>query len=157
MTRTAKREYIIPITMISVMCFLLSGLVACATFRYITQAPEIDSDAYSIEGNRVVVVLDKAPELAEVGGSVTIVDDNLPNYLIIARAEETDYVVASSQCSHRGMALGYDHDAKCFRCSSAGKSTFKLDGSVVKGPAEKPLKIYRSSLEQGLLIINLSD
>lgn len=78
------------------------------------------------------VILDKVPELAKIGGAVTIVDEDLPNYLIIAQVEENEYVVASSQCTHRGMALAYDHQAKRFRCSSGGGSEFRLDGSVVK-------------------------
>ena len=155
MEKIARREFLTAIAMRSATVFFWGGLIGCATFKYVNQTATITSDVYSIEkGNVVKVLLDKVPELAKVGGSVTIIDSNLPDFLILARVSENDYVAASSKCTHRGKALAYYHDEKRFKCSALGKSGFELDGSKVSGPGKKPLKIYRSSLEKGLLIIH---
>ena len=129
-----------------------------STFTGIGDTPEIVSDAYNInEGSAIHVTLEKVPELKDVGGSVKIIDFRILDSIIIARTGEGNYVVASIHCTHRGTELEYHHDDKCFRCSSIGGSRFKLDGSRIGGPAKKPIKIYRTSLEKGILIIYLND
>lgn len=141
-----------------------AGLLVCAAvigFTALTAgcgyrtAPVIRADAYSVEGNTVSVILGKVPELSTVGGSASIVDDSEQIYLIIAKTAEDSFVVASNSCTHRGKALGYDHETGLFICAS-GKSEFGLDGIVVRGPAEKSLRIYNWDLEEGGLIIDLA-
>jgi len=121
-----------------------------------TPKVQINSSAYFIDGNTVNVMLEKVPELSRVGGSAAIVNDVEQIYLIVARTDENEFVVATSQCTHRYKPLVYDHDTKLFRCASR-KSEFRLDGSVMKGTAEKPLRIYNSHLQQGNLIVDVSN
>lgn len=116
---------------------------------------QVDLGAYYIEGGKVSVMLEKVPELSRVGGSAAIVNDSEQVYLVIARTAENEYVVASSQCTHRGRPLVYDHKAKIFRCASR-KSVYRLDGSIEKGPTDIPLSTYKSRLHQGRLTIALS-
>jgi Rieske Fe-S protein len=139
------------ITLLVMVSLTISG---CATLQYVSQEPEITEEVYSLSGNTVEVSLDRVPELEEVGNAVTIVDDRLPTYLIIARTEEDSYVVASSECTHRGMALSYEHDKKVFRCSSLGHSEFNLEGSPGEGFTEEPLRIYKHSIEGDLMTIS---
>jgi nitrite reductase/ring-hydroxylating ferredoxin subunit len=119
-------------------------------------ATKIGKDAYSVNGNTVSVMLEDMTELSEVGGTAAILNDDEQIYVVIVRAGEDEYVVASNQCTHRGKALGYDDEEKQFVCAS-GKSRFRLDGSIVEGPAEHPLKIYDWHLEQGRLVVYLDD
>lgn len=135
---------------------LLISLAACSALQYTSQEPEIGADAYTIKGETVEVTLAEVPSLSQVGGAATIVDDALPSYLIIVQPEAGEFVVASSRCTHRGMALGYQHETKEFQCSSGGGSKYNLDGSVAKGPAQEQLKIYPVSIEGGVLIIDIS-
>ena len=117
-------------------------------------APEINSQAFTVDGNTVSVILDRVPELSRVGGSTAVVNNDEHIDLIIARTGKSEFVVASNQCTHRGKALGYNDEARQFICAS-GKSEFRLDGSIIKGPAERPLRIYKWHLEQGNLHIEL--
>ena len=130
-------------------------LTGCASITYVSQATRIPKDAYTIVNNYVDVELAKVPDLSSVGGSATIEDSDLDNYLLIVRASQDDYVIVSSECTHRGKALGYDHENSRFQCSSLGSSKFKLDGTIIEGPTEKPLKVYNSFISQGLLIIEV--
>ncbi|MFY1112438.1 MAG: ubiquinol-cytochrome c reductase iron-sulfur subunit [Methanosarcinaceae archaeon] len=139
------------VTMLLMLSLTISG---CATLQYVSQEPEITEEVYSISGNTVELSLDQVPELAEVGNAVTIVDEGLPTYMVIARTGEDSYVVASSECTHRGMALSYEHDEKVFRCSSLGHSEFNLDGSPGEGFTEEPLRIYEHSIEGDLMTIS---
>jgi len=153
MKKVVQREFLNMINLIGVIS--ITFIIGCAWFEYISQEPEIGLDAYSIKEDALEVFLSKVPELIEAGRAVTIVEDDLSNHLIIVQVEKNEYVIASSHCTHRGMALAYNHKNKRFRCSSAGKSEFNLDGSIVKGPAKKALKIYDSFLKGDTLIIDL--
>ena len=130
-------------------------LTGCASITYVSQATRISKDAYLIVDNYVDVKLAQVSDLASVGGSATIEDPELENYLLIARTSQNEYVVVSSECTHRGKALGYDHENNRFQCSSLGSSKFRLDGTVIEGPAEKPLKVYNSFIAQDLLMIEI--
>ena len=121
------------------------------------QSQPLNEEDYSIEKEKVIISLDKVPELSTTGGWINIISDDLPCALIIAKADDGDnYVVASNHCTHKGKSLNYDPKDKLFRCSG-GKGRFNIDGTVAGGPPEKPLKIYSYTIENGNLIINFSD
>jgi len=117
-------------------------------------APVIGTDAYNVEGNLVTVMLAKVPELATVGGSASITRDSPQVYLVVARTTEDGFVIVSNRCPHKGKAVGYDHEAGHFVCAS-GKSEFRQDGTVIRGPAERPLRTYNWHVEEGRLLIDL--
>mgnify|MGYP002750091308 CR=1 FL=1 len=130
------------------------SIYSCSAISYTKQAPDINEEAVVIEDDKILIDLERAIELKKIGGSV-LVEKSPDQYLIIAHTDEDQYVVASSHCTHRGMALGYDQDTKTFRCSSFGKREFNLDGSVVDGSEEDALMIYNSSLEDNILTIDI--
>ena len=138
----------------------LAGSVAVGSTPFLAgcgfpTAPEMDSDAYLLDGNTVTVMLKKVPQLSRVGGSAAITNDRDNIHLIIVRTAEDRFTVALNECSHREKPLGYDHQAGLFICAS-GKSRFRLDGSTERGPAEQPLPLYKWRLEQGRLLIDLT-
>jgi len=140
---------------------LLAGGVAIGSMPFITgcgfpTAPEIDADAYSLEGNTVAIRLNRVPQLSHIGGSAAIANDSNRIHLIIARTGEDRFVAALNECPHRERPLGYDHEAGHFVCTS-GKSKFRLDGSIVEGSAENPLPIYQWHLRQDRLTIDLAN
>jgi len=137
--------------------FVMILISSCSTFKYMNQAPEVPASAYTIGNDEIIRIdLNKVKSLSEVGGSALLIDENLTNFLLIAHTAKDDYIVASSHCTHRGMALGYNHEQKTFRCSSLGHAKFKLDGTVISGPAKKPLKIYVSNVANDTLAIDLT-
>ena len=129
----------------------------CSALKYTKQAPEMSKDAYVIQNSKIEVNIEKVDEFETAGSSMLIMDEKLDKYLIIAHPKEGKFVVASSHCTHRDKALGYNHNDKKFRCSSFGHSEFSLDGTVLKGPAEEPLRIYKSSLKGKILSIYLDE
>lgn len=137
------------------------GLGGCATLTKIGNTPPIPEDAYSLEAgvNRVEVDLGRVPQLAESGGSVKIRDSALRDPLIIARTAEGTYLVASIECTHRGVEVEYRPERGEFECASLGSSQFSADGSRLAGPAKKPLRMFRTSFDPDAgdrLIIDLS-
>ena len=118
-------------------------------------APVIDKSAYSKDGNTLIVSPDRIPELSNIGGSASIMNESEQVSVIVARIERDGYVAAANECTHRERPLGYDHGQARFFCAS-GKSWFGLDGGIIEGPAEGPLRLYECHLEQGKLVIDLT-
>lgn len=152
-----RREFVKKVSMVSASVLLATStstlLTGCSTITYISQSPLIPKDAYSIAGDQLEIDLSKVPDLAFAGDSASIEDDSLLNFLLIAKTGKDNFVVVSSECTHRGKALRYKHDEGVFQCSSLGSSKFGLDGKVISGPADKPLKVFYTNLTGNKLII----
>lgn len=128
-------------------------LCSCGCSR-MESAPAATTEAVEVEDKGVRVAVAKVPELAKVGGSATVKHDALPETVLVARTDDKTYVAASTRCTHFGMPVSYVHEAKQFRCCSLGHSTYKLDGTIVSGPAKRPLKIYPTRLDGEILVVD---
>ena len=157
MKKISRREFVtrgVEATALAGAC--VCGLGGCATFTKVGDTPPIENAAYKVEpSGEVTVVLSKAPMLAEAGKALKIIDPALSDPLIIACVEQDKYVVASLRCTHRGVELEYQPDQKRFCCASIGHSKFALDGQILGGPASRPIKVYPSSVANGILTIRL--
>jgi Rieske Fe-S protein len=119
----------------------------CATFSKVGATPAIAADAYVVEGKTLMVILGKTAPLANVGGSVKIVDARLPTPVIVARTGETEYAAVSLLCPHRGVEVEYRPADRQFRCASLGHSKFGTDGVLKKGLTKKSLSRYAAALD----------
>ncbi len=126
-----------------------------ATITGVGATPEINSEACTVADNELRIDLEKEPRLKAVGDAVKILDEKLKKPLIIVQEEQGKYIVASIQCTHRGVEVEYKPDDKCFKCASLGGSQFKTDGTKIKGFAKGALESYSASLENNVLIINI--
>jgi len=155
MKRVTRKEFLIGSAAVAGAC--MCGLSGCATITKVGDTPQIESSAYSIkEGPSVQLSLEQSPQLASVGGSGKIIDAELGDSLIIARIAETEYVVTSIKCTHRGTEVEYHHDKGKFKCASLGGSEFALDGSSLGGFGKDPLTSYPVSVAEGMLTIDMS-
>ncbi len=129
-----------------------------ATISGVGATPAIASDAYTIEEHdgTIHIIIEKAPELALVGGAVKISDSRIRDALIVVRETEDVYVAASIQCTHRGVEVEYRAEDKCFQCASLGGSRFKTNGEKIGGFAKGPLKTYPTAREGNTLVVRLS-
>jgi Rieske Fe-S protein len=157
MSKINRREFVAGMTAAGAgVC--LCGVSSCATFTGKGDTPEIQSGAYLLEDKKVRINLDQAQELAKVGGSVKILDDKLPEPIIIARINNNQFAAVSLKCPHRNVEVEYRAGQQQFQCASIGHSKFNTDGSFVSGPAKKPLKKFNARLgflDKNKLIIYL--
>jgi len=94
----------------------------------------------------VVVMVSKVTPLRDVGGSAKFTYPKNGTRVIVVHPEPSRYAALSDRCTHRGRPLEYDHKARRLRCINRGHSEFGLDGTVLKGPAPKPLRVFRTLL-----------
>ena len=151
-----KRIWIALLGIVIIIIVAVNFPTILASFSYISQETELTESDYSVSGDELTVKLADIPDLASIGGAVTIVDESLPSYILIIRVNTSEYLVVSSECTHRGHALDYIHEDSIIKCSSLGGETFDLEGNYISGPSSKDLPRYDFYINNGMLIINLS-
>ena len=72
--------------------------------------------------------------------------------LIIARLANGSYAALSQTCTHQGGTVQYLSSNNIFFCPVHG-STFSTNGSVLNGPATKPLVKYNVSVNGTTLLV----
>jgi cytochrome b6-f complex iron-sulfur subunit len=70
--------------------------------------------------------------------------------LIIARTSGGSFIALSQACTHQGGTVQYRSGNNTFYCPVHG-SVFAADGSVINGPASRPLAKYATSLSGTVL------
>jgi len=105
-----------------------------------------------LQAGKLALGLDKAEKLKKVGGSalLKIKDREL---LFIRDAEDSIHVLDPT-CTHKKCTVEYHDEAKKLICPCHG-STYDLEGKVLKGPAEKPLKAFEAKLSEDKIIFSL--
>lgn len=90
--------------------------------------------------------------LSQVGGTHKI---SIPgDALIIVRTAETTFVTLSAVCTHERCSVRYTTGTQV-RCPCHG-SMFNFDGSVARGPAQDPLKVYATSFDASTNILTIT-
>jgi len=92
-----------------------------------------------VSEGKAVLKLDEYPELASVGGAIELEVPSHHESIIVVRTGEEMYAAVSPTCTHLGCTVR--KEPSFFRCPCHG-STYSLEGSVVRGPAEKALEQY---------------
>lgn len=134
----------------------LCGLNGCATFTKIGDTVAVNPGALTRKDNEYLIDLSKEPVLNQIGGSVKIKNETVPQGIIVAHTGENAYQVVSLSCPHRGAEVEYDHKHSRFVCASLGSSKFSLDGGLLKGPAKKPLTPFQATIQNGILSIKMT-
>jgi cytochrome b6-f complex iron-sulfur subunit len=88
--------------------------------------------------------------LAAVGGAMVV--DLASDTVVVIRASDTAVTVLSDVCTHSGCTMNYNDSAKQLDCPCHG-SVFSLDGKVVAGPANRPVKVYSATLVSNTITI----
>ena len=72
--------------------------------------------------------------------------------IIVARTLSNEFIAVSSLCTHQQVTIEFQSNNNRFYCSGHG-STFSVSGTVTNGPANTPLKQYKTALSGNMLRI----
>ncbi len=117
------------------------------------EAAEKNIVQYAVEDSKFEIDLNWHPNLKKVGGSETFQADN--KKIIVLHPDENSYKAFENKCTHMGGQVAYSHKDGFMQCALHG-SRFDTEGRVVKGPADKPLTEFRTSLDKNRLTVYLS-
>lgn len=146
--------------MIQASAILLGGVCSCRTASdgggqrsTCCWSPDLEAESLTIHEDHLTIDLTKAASLGEVGNAAWITDEGKGLKLIVVRAGKDEYRVLSRLCTHGGQTVSYNPKRRLLQCNNFNHSNFALDGSVVKGPAETPLKAYPVTQMDDTLVI----
>jgi cytochrome b6-f complex iron-sulfur subunit len=93
------------------------------------------------------------PSLQAVDGTFVVVVPN--DKIIVVRTSDTTFATLSDICTHARCAVGFSTSLDHFKCPCHG-SEFGLDGSVLRGPALRPLKVYANSYDATTEVLTIT-
>jgi Rieske Fe-S protein len=92
------------------------------------------------------------PELTEPGGSLRLLPDGWTEPLYVMALDGGTWVAVSSTCTHRGCTV--EPEGSGFTCPCHG-SEYDRRGLVLKGPAQRNLQQFPTTVRDGELVIDV--
>ncbi|HEX8107807.1 MAG TPA: ubiquinol-cytochrome c reductase iron-sulfur subunit [Kofleriaceae bacterium] len=89
-------------------------------------------------------------ELTAAGGAMLV--DMAGDTIMVVRISDTQVVAMSAICTHAGCSMDYNAGQKVLDCPCHG-SQFATDGTVVRGPAVRPLRVYTVTLASNMITV----
>lgn len=146
--------------MMRVSVLLAGGVCGCRAVKgpssprsTCCNTPDLEAGSLTVEWDRFVIDLKKAPSLGEVGNAVYVTDEVRSLKLIVVHAGKREYFALSRLCTHGGQTISFNRKRGLLQCNNFNHSIFDLSGGIVKGPAETPLKSYPVTLLGDRLVI----
>jgi cytochrome b6-f complex iron-sulfur subunit len=90
-------------------------------------------------------------ELTAVGGAMLV--DMAGDTIMIVRVSDTQVVALSAICTHAGCSMDYVAGQKVLDCPCHG-SQFATDGSVLRGPAVRNLRVYNVTMANNTITVS---
>jgi len=118
--------------------------------------PPADDSCWTFHDNRVVVDLDRVPELAGPNRSVRLErKKGLSHRLLIIHTNDDRYYAFKNRCTHAGRRLDPVPGTQRVQCCSIGRSAYDYSGKVLAGPAKRSVDAYTVRIEDRNLIIEI--
>lgn len=92
------------------------------------------------------------PEFQLPDGALQLDVESFASPIVVLRTSENSFTALSPICTHLGCTVR--KDGTFFRCPCHG-STYALSGEVVRGPAEKSLRTFKTEYDGKTLVIYL--
>jgi cytochrome b6-f complex iron-sulfur subunit len=124
-------------------CILAGGLVsACASLA---------ARPVPITDGRIRLALAEHPELTRPDGAMKILPHGATNPLYVLRLDDGQFAVISPICTHQGCTV--DIQGPRLVCPCHG-STYDRGGAVLRGPAQRSLARFATTVSDGVLVID---
>ncbi|ADK86397.1 Rieske (2Fe-2S) iron-sulfur domain protein [Desulfarculus baarsii DSM 2075] len=118
--------------------------------------PPADAGCWSFDRDKVVVDLNRAPELAVSGGAVRLEGGGLPWRVLVFRDQDGVLRAVINRCAHAGRRLDPVAGGQALQCCSLGRSTFDVDGQRLGGPAKGGVRALAAVVDANFLAIDLA-
>jgi cytochrome b6-f complex iron-sulfur subunit len=106
----------------------------------------------TICGTDACISIAENPELADVGGALLF---QVPGHRIYVARTASGFSAVTAICTHAQCVIEWDQGASRYECPCHG-SQFAADGSVLKAPAIRALRLYMTELVGDTLTVKLT-
>ena len=122
-----------------------------------TQKPNLP-DCWHYEKGKLIIDLQKVPELQTPGGAVRLEGKNLPARVLVVLGEDKTYRAYRNTCTHFGhRRLDPVPGTDTVQCCSINKSTFDSAGKTLCGPAQHSIHCYPVEQQEDRIIVMISE
>ena len=126
---------------------LCGGMLACGgADPFMTK--EVFVKLPAVIAGSLTLALADFPQLKQVGGALVGSAAGMSEPIAVTRQDETSFAAMPALCTHLSCPLRYNQLTATLDCGCHG-STFELDGSVINGPATKPLRTLKTEFSGG--------
>lgn len=126
---------------------------ACLAGAVISGCASMATRPVATTGGVVRLDLGEYPELAKSGGSAKILPDGFQDPIYVLALDDGHFTALSPICTHRGCTV--DIEGARLVCPCHG-STYDREGTVLRGPAEDPLRRFPVERVQDALVIRVA-
>jgi Rieske Fe-S protein len=133
---------------------LCAGMAGCAG-GLPTPADDQFVELPAVAQGKLTLALEKFPQLIEVGSAIVGVAQGMDGPVVITRESENTFSAMSALCTHMSCILKFNRLNATLDCPCHG-STFELDGSVITGPAVRPLARWTTEFDGTTIRVLLS-
>jgi menaquinol-cytochrome c reductase iron-sulfur subunit len=148
---TRRRFYL---TVIYGLWGLISAALSAPALVYLLLPPRVRQESEWVEATDITRLQLKTP--IEVMFRKNRVDgwrvssENQTSWVV--KLSDQQVVAFGPQCTHLGCAYHWEERSSAFLCP-CHSSVFSVDGSVISGPAQRPLDRYDTKIENGRLLL----
>lgn len=118
--------------------------------------PPRDPHSWHLRDKKLVLELDRIPELQSPAGAVRLEGKDLPLRVLIVHGNDGSFHAYENRCTHMGRRIDPLPGKEQIRCCSVSKSTFDYDGRPVSGAAREPVRVFETRMADGNLIVDLT-
>lgn len=119
-----------------------SSLVLAGVPWMCCDTEDIPAAGIRYDGPIIMIDLKLAPGLRRPGSAAKIVDPSRKLNLIVVHAEKNRFAALNRSCTHGSAPVALNRRHKTVQCTCWGHSEYGLDGTVLAGPAKRPLQTY---------------
>ncbi len=112
-----------------------------------------DDQCWIYQDKRVVIDLNRAPELSSVDGAIRLEGKGLTQRVLVMRGKDDRFHAFVNRCAHMGRRLDPLREGHAVRCCSVMHSVYDYSGGVMSGPARKPITTLPVTQENHRLFI----
>jgi len=114
-------------------------------------------DCWHFKNGQLTVDLKKLPEIQAPGNAVRLEGKNLPVRLLLLRGEDKELYLFKNRCAHLGhRRLDPVPGTDTVQCCSINKSTYRLSGERIHGPAPHDISSYAVAVEGDTLTAEIT-
>jgi Rieske Fe-S protein len=105
-----------------------------------------------VSEGRLLLALNHYPELETVGGALKLAPTGFETPVYVLTLGRGQHAALSPICTHLGCTVEIQGSRIVCPCHG---STYDREGRVLQGPAERALTRYATTIENGVLVVNL--
>lgn len=111
-------------------------------------APIPPGNGVDVSGSTITIDLTENPGLAQAGGWMLLIQAQV----LVVNTGNNAFNALTSVCTHTGCDRNWSFASNVFTCN-CHTSRFDIEGNVLSGPANRPLRAFVTSLNGDILTI----